>query len=185
MKINRQKLITILSQYPLYLCLLLLLLGCQSPQLKQTKQIQVTRVISGQSLEAKLVDNQQISHSNLKIRLIGINSPDLRQNPWGESAKEQLEKLIAQTNGLVSLETEQSATDNFGRILAYVWQNKTLLNESLVKQGYVLADWEFPHRYGERLLAAQRYARIMGYGIWQPQNPLRIEPKQFRRKNSA
>ncbi|NEO50538.1 MAG: thermonuclease family protein, partial [Moorea sp. SIO4A3] len=30
---------------------------------------------------------------------------------------------------------------------------------------------------------AQEYARIMGYGIWNPDQPLRLTPAEFRRQN--
>jgi micrococcal nuclease len=59
-----------------------------------------------------------------------------------------------------------------------------LLNEQLVKEGYVLAAPRSPNKkYDSRIARAQEYARLMGYGIWNPDQPMRLTPAEFRRQN--
>lgn len=158
-------------------CCLWLLIGCNSADIPQTTTVQVQRVVSGQTLEVK------IDRAITKVRLIGIDAPDLDQKPWGIAAKQQLAELVNPANK-IQLEIE-SDRDPYNRILAYVWQNDTLVNEQLVKQGYVLANTQFPHKYSRRLLDAQAYARIMGYGIWNPQQPMGLTPAEFRSYNKS
>jgi len=124
------------------------------------------------------------------VRLIGIEAPDLRQQPWGTAAKTRIEQLIGETRGQqlilqsVLLEPDVQTKDSFGRWLAYVWHDGVMLNEQLIKEGYVLATPRSPNnKYNERLIRAQEYARIMGYGIWNPEQPLRLTPAEFRRRN--
>jgi micrococcal nuclease len=136
-------------------------------------------VISGNSLEVKLGDRAQ----NRKVRLLGITAPDLKQQPWGQDAKTALEKLL-QNSAKTGLMLEISEEDRYGRILGYVWQDGTLINEAIAAQGYVLVDDPPVGTYREDLRHAQFYARTMGYGLWNPQQPLRQTPQQFRAKAS-
>ncbi len=140
-------------------------------------QAQVTRVVSGQTLEVTSMDKRSPQPS--KVRLVGIDAPDLQQQPWGQAAKQELETTIAKRP--VLLEFDMQDKDAFGRYLAYVWQNGVLLNEKLVKQGYALSVARSPnHKYDRRLERAQAWARLMGQGIWNPEQPMRLTPAEFR-----
>ena len=58
-----------------------------------------------------------------------------------------------------------------------------MVNEELVAQGHALADLNYTSdRYSKRILYAQNYARIMGYGIWRLERPMRQTPQQFRQQ---
>lgn len=141
-------------------------------------QAQVTRVVSGQTLEVTSIDKRSPHPS--KVRLVGIDAPDLQQQPWGQAAKQELETTIA-AGEPVLLEFDMQDKDAFGRYLAYVWQNGVLLNEKMVKQGYALSVARSPnHKYDRRLERAQAWARLMGQGIWNPAQPMRLTPAQFR-----
>jgi micrococcal nuclease len=154
---------------------LILLSACKSNQLNSNSIIgKVERVISGQSIEVVVAGKSDIT----KVRIIGIDAPDLRQSPWGEAAKQRLVELVMRSQ--IELEPDTIKGDRFERILAHVWHNKTLVSEQLVKEGYVLANTEYPHSYSKLLIDAQEYARLMGYGIWNPQQPMRQLPAQFR-----
>lgn len=180
--------LTYIRQFAICCCCLLFLGGCQPRNVATGLQVQVQRVVSGQTLE--VLNTTQQSALIVRVRLIGIEAPDIKQQPWGEQAKNQIEKLIGETRGQqlvfqpVLLEFDVKERDSFGRWLAYVWHNGVLLNEQLVKQGYVLAAPRAPNtKYDQRLKNAQEYARIMGYGIWNPNQPMRSTPAEFRRQN--
>jgi micrococcal nuclease len=163
------------------LACLLLLVSCQTKSQPADNQVQVkvSRVVSGQSLEVLGIAEQANFAS--PVRLIGIDAPDLRQNPWGDEARQNLEKLIGGTEELVKLEFDVETKDKNGRNLAYVWKNEQLLNEQIVKQGYAMFVGRSPnHKYNQRLERAQQWARIMGQGIWNPNNPMRQTPAEFR-----
>ncbi|MBW4563826.1 MAG: thermonuclease family protein [Mojavia pulchra JT2-VF2] len=165
------------------LACLLLLVSCQAKNQPTANQIQVkvARVVSGQSLEVLGVAEQPNLIS--QVRLIGIDAPDIRQRPWGENARQALETLIGGAEQVVTLEFDLEAKDKVNRTLAYVWKDKVLLNEEIVKQGYALFVGRSPnHKYDQRLERAQQWARLMGQGIWQSEKPMRLTPAEFRRQ---
>ncbi|MBO1059215.1 MAG: thermonuclease family protein [Dolichospermum sp. JUN01] len=160
----------------------LLLVSCQSHNNSSIipANVKIARVVSGQSLEVLGMEAQPNLIS--QVRLIGLDAPDIRQLPWGEDAKQLVEGLIGGANQAVNLEFDLEAKDKFNRTLAYVWKDKLLLNEEVVKQGYALFVARSPnHKYDQRLERAQQWARIMGKGIWNPDKPMRITPGEFRR----
>lgn len=162
-------------------------------------QVKVARVLSGQTLEVEDIGNatkmtSSLPHSglrpasltlltprsSLKVRLVGIDAPDLQQQPWGSEAKQRLEAMIIGKTVLLEFDTQQK--DAFGRHLAYVWHNGVLLNEQLVKEGYVLWKARSPnYKYDQRLENAGAWAKLMGQGIWNPDRPMRQTPAEFRK----
>jgi micrococcal nuclease len=114
-----------------------------------------------------------------RIRLLGISAPDLQQQPWGGAARENLAKILG-SQASVLLEFDGEEKDAYQRRSAYVWHEGKLLNEILVARGYALARGQFNPKYSQQLARAQEYARIMGYGIWNPEKPMRQTPDEFR-----
>lgn len=161
-------------------CLLLgcLLMSCSTPETPQGVAVQVDRVVSGNTLEVS--NPRETFPQPQRVRLLGIDAPDLKQDPWGEEAKQQLERW---TEGhSVVLETDTELEDIYGRQLAYVWRDGELINEELLKQGMAIAVVRSPNtKYQQRFADAQEWARLMGHGIWNPKQPLRQTPSQFRR----
>lgn len=169
--------------------LLICLVGCQTAA-PQGTTAQVEQVISGDSLEISLPGGQPGRVQ--RVRLMGIDAPELQQDPWGLRSKERLEQMLVGRS--VLLESEGSETDRFDRRLAYVWQGKTLLNEQLVLEGHALAmprsvypdasgTYKPKTRYDQRLANAQTKARILGLGIWNPAQSMREAPTEFRMQN--
>ena len=167
-----------------------LLAGCQSAPPPKYPVVEITRVMSGQSVQ--WVDKSQQPPVIQEGRLVGIDAPDLRQEPWGEQAKQRLELMTAKTGQPpVSVEFEGTEPDKFGRRLIYLWQDGRLLNEQLLREGYVLATMRNPSstenpangtKYRERFLRGSQYARLMGQGIWNPDLPMRMSPSEFRKE---
>ena len=152
--------------------LLLLLTGCQSVNKPQGLNVKVKRVISGQTIE--VVSNKQ----TMLVRLIGIDAPELKQQPFGKAAKALLTQVL--TDKEVTIELDEQKQDEFGRYLAYVWSD-FLVNEYLVKQGVVIVAVKSPnHKYDTRLVRAQEWARLQEQGIWNPKQPLTMTPAEFR-----
>jgi micrococcal nuclease len=168
---------------------LLVLAGCQAPPPKYPT-VQISRVLSGQSIE--WIDKSQQPPVIQQGRLIGIDAPDLGQEPWGKQAKQRLEELVELSNqNRVSIELETTEPDKFGRKFIYLWKDSQLLNEQLLKEGYVLANIRSPHsisnsasgtKYRDRFMRGSQYARIMGTGIWNLAQPMRLSPSEFRKE---
>lgn len=162
------------------ICCGLLLVSCRSSSIApQGITVKIERVVSGQTLEI-LGQNTQDQLFE-KVRLIGIDAPDLKQQPWGLEAKEQLENMI--NNEPVLLETDLETKDRYGRLMAYMWRKDLLLNEQLIAEGYALYVPRSPNnKYNQRFARAQEKARILGLGIWNPKQPMRLTPAEFRQQ---
>lgn len=159
----------------------LILVSCQSPQSPSTRfTAQVSRVVSGQVIE---LANPILPNSTVRqIRLAGIQTPDLKQVPWGPAAKQHLQALIQ--NQPVHIVPTQPEPDDYDRLWADVWVDHQHLNATLVREGYALVDQdELPRlTYGQSLVRSQERARLLGLGIWDPQTPLRQTPTEFRQQ---
>ncbi|MDJ0557442.1 MAG: thermonuclease family protein [Microcoleaceae cyanobacterium MO_207.B10] len=165
----------------IYLIMVCIFLSaCQNPDLRSGKTIKVERVVSGQTIE--IADRSAAVPILEPIRLLGISAPDIRQQPWGQQAKTELERLTLGQE--VLLESDFQDKDKFGRQLGYVWLRGILVNEYMVAQGWALAEADFSNtKYIERLANAQEKARLLGLGIWNPEQPMRQAPAQFRSQN--
>lgn len=181
MKINWANVILRLKQIIICGCCLLLA-ACNSNNIDDSALIsaQVLGIVSGQTVTIAQTDADRPT----KVRIIGIDAPDLRQEPWGKAAQQKLTELL-ERSPTVQLELETDTPDNFNRLWAHVWHNEILVSEKLIAEGFVLANTQYPHKYSQRLAAAQEYARLLGYGIWNPQQPLRQTPNQFRSQPTA
>ncbi|WP_242031365.1 thermonuclease family protein [Coleofasciculus sp. FACHB-T130] len=155
------------------------LVGCQAKEVPTGVTVKVERVVTGQTLE--VLDTSKQSALVERVRLLGIEAPDMKQQPWGSAAQERLKQLIGGQS--VLLESDGSSKDQFERRLAYVWKDGVLLNEQMVVEGYVFVPRSLNNKYDQRLTTAQEYARIMGKGIWNPEKPMRWTPAEFRRQN--
>ncbi len=144
----------------------------------------VTRVLNGQTVVAKSNSVTQ------RIRLLGISAPWKEQEPWGNLARLRLEQLVKDRSVTLEFDLEPDRSQNIqqtekdNRLQAYIWQGDTLVNAQLVKEGYVLADANSSNsnQYKTKLELWQSEARLLELGIWEPLNPMRIHPKDFRRQ---
>ena len=119
-----------------------------------------------------------------KIRLIGIDAPEMDQRPWGKKARECLRSFISATDSRISLEYDIERRDKYGRILAYIWtQHGQMINEEMMKNGCAVL-FTFPPnvRYAERFRAAQKKAQEHKAGIW-GENGLQERPYDYRKKH--
>lgn len=117
-----------------------------------------------------------------RVRLLGIDAPDLRQNPWGVQAQQALADRVAGQQ--VWLEFDEAPRDRFGRLLAYVWHGEQLINEQLLADGHaIVSDRTLGLKYADRLHHAQSRARLLEVGLWDPAKPLRLSPAAFRAQN--
>ena len=143
---------------------------------------QVARVASGQTIEVLFFDTS--SAVNQVVRLAGIQSPDLAQNPWGKEAQAYLEHLVL--GKTVLLEFDQQPLDAYERQLAYVWLDDQLINQTLVAEGLVLEGVRSPNlKYESMLKNAQSRARLLGLGIWDPDYPMSQTPSEFRQRQHS
>ncbi len=102
----------------------------------------------------------------VRVRLIGIDTPELAQGEPGRRARAALARLIPPGTS-VRLEHDVSARDRYGRELAHVWHGSRLINEALIREGWAMLYTVPPNvKYAGRLERAQKEARAEGAGLW-------------------
>ena len=168
--------------------LIISLVSCNSPEPSAKLPAQVHRVVDGDTIEVILTPNAQTNSAQPhntpieQVRLIGIDAPEFGQVPWANSARAFVEQALAE--GTLYLEFDQQRSDPFGRLLAYGWHDRQLLNAEIVMAGHALVSPYFPNvKYEKRLQRAQETARLRGVGIWDPEQPLGQTPQEFRRQS--
>ncbi len=79
------------------------------------------------------------------------------------------------------LETDVAPYDQYGRALAYAWAGTTLINETMVQDGWAVLYTVPPNlQYVDRLRRAQEEARARRTGLWS-QHGFDCLPSDFRR----
>ncbi|EFW5251402.1 thermonuclease family protein [Campylobacter upsaliensis] len=134
----------------------------------------VSRVIDGDTIEllAKTSKENPYNHIiKLKIRLYGIDAPELKQ-AYGKEAKEYLSALVLKQE--VSLIIENK--DKYERIVGTIFLKGKDINKEMVKNGYAHAYESFSKKY----LAEQADAKMFKLGLWQDEKA--VKPSEFRRK---
>jgi micrococcal nuclease len=129
----------------------------------------VTNVLDGDTISIKVESFAGLPLRIEKLRLIGIDAPELKQGPWGRTAKKHLKKLISESNWIVNVEFDLQERDKFGRLLGYIWSRKkgTLLNQTMIEDGMAVLFTVPPNvRYEKRFRVAEKQAREKSTGIW-------------------
>lgn len=140
--------------------------------------VRVERVSDGDTVRLLIAGRDE------KVRLIGIDAPELGQRPWGKRSKDHLREIISGSSWSVSLELDIVERDKYGRLLGYLrTPDGTLINEMMVRDGYAVL-YTFPPnvKYVDLLTKAQTDARSKQLGIW-GRNGLRQEPSEYRRQH--
>jgi micrococcal nuclease len=119
-----------------------------------------------------------------KVRLVGIDAPEIGQTPWGKRAKKYLETLVDASDRRVRLEFDVSQRDKYGRSLAYVWTGHgKMINLLMVQSGHAVLYTIPPNvRYTHELREAQKKARDMRLGIW-GEKGLKEMPSDYRKRH--
>jgi micrococcal nuclease len=101
-----------------------------------------------------------------RVRLIGIDTPEVEQGESARRARAALSRL-APPGTPVRLEGDVAPRDRYGRELAHVWNGSRLVNEALVLEGWAMLYTVPPNvKYAERLERAHKQARAAGAGLW-------------------
>jgi micrococcal nuclease len=102
-----------------------------------------------------------------RLRLVGIDTPEMQQKPAGDQARAVLLRLVP-VGSTVYLEYDVQRTDRYQRTLAWVWTaDGVLINEAMARAGMAAQLTIAPNvKYAERIGAAVREAREARRGLW-------------------
>ena len=129
--------------------------------------------------KAKIIDGDTIHIGMNKIRLHGIDAPEINQSriyndeEWqcGKESRLSLKELI--NNQIVVCESK--SVDKYKRFIAICFANRMNLNKMMVKQGWAIAYKYYSLDY----VNEENIARSKKIGIWKG---IFEEPYKFRSK---
>lgn len=122
----------------------------------------VERVIDGDTL---------LLRGGERVRLLGVDTPEtvhprIPVEPFGPEASRYTERRVE--GKTVRLGFDKERRDRYGRLLAYVYVEGSLLNEELIREGYSEAQLEYPYSNAMKRLfrEAEAEARAANRGVW-------------------
>jgi len=122
--------------------------------------VTVLRVTDGDTLVVRQGGDE------IKVRLIGINAPE-RDECYGSEATAALRQMV--DGRPVSIVTDEETFDQFGRLLAYVYVDGDFTNQSLVENGFALAQPYPPNTIHQTdFEQAMLRAKEAHTGMWNP-----------------
>ena len=131
---------------------------------------------------AKVIDGDTIVIKGKKIRLFGIDAPEMKQicfnelnNPYpcGREAKEILERM-SKNNKYYCYYSDK---DKYNRIIGDCYdESKTSVNGFMVLRGYAVAYKRYSNKYRRQ----EENAKLNKKGIWRGKFE---RPEEWRRKN--
>lgn len=147
-----------------FFLLLFFLLGYSLPS--DYSHIKVVKVIDGDTVR---LENGKI------LRYIGIDTPELRRKiegrwiyspaPFAEEAEEYNKKLVE--GKYVKVEFDVKKTDEYGRLLGYVFVDNTFVNAKLLEEGLAVLYTQPPNvKYVDLFIRLQKKARKERKGLW-------------------
>jgi len=151
---------------------------------KEADYYKVTEIHDGDTISIITESFLGILVKTERIRLIGIDAPELAQEPWGRRAKNHLRKLIKESDWQVKIEFDIQKKDRYGRLLAYLWDRQgRMINYMMIRDGYAMVYTVPPNvKYSELFVEAQRLARQERKGLWR-EDGLVETPSEWRKKN--
>jgi micrococcal nuclease len=140
----------------LLLTVLALSFSWAAPETGRAAQVTgtVSQVLDGDTFH--LDDGRQ-------VRCLGIDAPE-KGDALADDATKKLNQLIG--GKPVRLELGRPERDRDGRLLAYVFLGKTLVNAEVLRQGCAHVRRPVLAKYKQQLLDAQNDARAAGRGLW-------------------
>lgn len=119
----------------------------------------VIRIIDGDTIEVK---NNNLSQS---VRLLGVDAPEQGHCFAEESALFLSEQIL---NKQITLFTDplNEDTDDYGRLLRYVYLNEILINAQIIEQGFARHLSYFPIIQNENFSELENEAEENNSGLW-------------------
>ena len=140
----------------------------QSQRAKEDTWATVVRVVDGDTFEGVIAGEQKT------VRLLNVDTPETKhpQEPvqcLGPEATEMLKDLL-EPGDRVKLEYDIERTDRYGRTLAGVFKDDSLVNADLARAGLGVAVLYEPNRkFYDEVWEAQQEAEAAGDGLFDPQ----------------
>lgn len=139
----------------------------------QTYRCALKKIYDGDTVTARC--NGQKGQQEIRIRLAGIDAPEMGQKPFGEESKRELGKRLGQ-----NFDMHYFGPDYYQRSLGTLFVYGRNINLQMVEDGYAFAydSKDTPTAYKQ----AEKNARAARRGFWHKgKNQQPINPKIWRR----
>ena len=131
--------------------------------------------------KAKVIDGDTLVIKDTKIRLAGVDAPELKQNCFKNKKVEPCGKII---KSKVEQATENKevicnslGTDMYGRVLGECFVKDININEWLIREGLAVYYYNKNCKHYKQL---EKQAKKEKLGLWDTKF---TEPKKFRKEN--
>ena len=116
------------------------------------------------------------NHTKYKIRLYGIDAPELNQS-FGKQSQENLQNMCKIGSEAI---VEIKSRDKYNRLVGILSCDSINANKKQLESGYAWAYTEYIPNIQEKLEynSLQQEARASNLGLWSEKNP--IKPSDFR-----
>ncbi len=109
-----------------------------------------------------------------KVRLYCIDTPEIRQKPWGYQARDYLRSITGETVRLVEINK-----DRYGRVVGEVYNGEVNLNLAQVKAGQAAVYDAYCKKPEYKI--AENQAKLAKLGIWS-ESGSQQKPWEWRKK---
>lgn len=140
------------------------------------RQVEVIRVIDGDTFEVLHVGRVTRGPKVTRVRIWGIDTPEAARyhpdpqpaEPWANEATAFARSRLDGTRVLLRIEPHRTR-DTYGRLLAHVYlPTGENFAELLLAQGLAHADDRWDHEFRERYRMVETQARAEQQGLWSP-----------------
>lgn len=153
------------------LCFLLLFMSTVKADIRKEEEVILNRCVDGDT--AVFIANGE----ELKVRFLAIDAPEYttKKEAYGKEASEYVCGKLKGADRIVLQYDDNAGTDKYGRTLAWIFVDGSLLQEELISKGlanvaYLKANYE----YTEQLQIAEKRAQEKKLNIW---SNTQIEPE--------
>lgn len=147
--------------------------ACSAATADDVAHVTVERIVDGDTIDVLIGGRQE------RVRLIGIDTPELAHEAFGDRPANDAECFADEAQALLAsllpvgtplrLERDIVGRDDYGRLLAYVYRTSDdlFVNHELVRAGYARPLTIPPNvTFAESMVAAARGAERANAGLW-------------------
>jgi endonuclease YncB( thermonuclease family) len=119
-------------------------------------QEKVVRIIDGDTFEL---------FSGEKVRLIGINAPEMKEK-YGDESKKYLNSLIKNKDVILKNDSITKDKDIYGRLLRYVYLDIEDINKKMIRDGFAVAYLKYSFSKSDEYKQTELLAKNEKLGLW-------------------
>lgn len=138
---------------------------------------QIVRVIDGDTVRVAGVVLYWPKVETITVRFACVDAPEMGQTPFGAIAKKRVEQLYKNQQ----VNYQGADIDRYGRYVGQLLQKGKPIVLQLLREGVLVVDPKFVKDCNpETYYAAQKEAQVNKRGVWNPANPLKEMPWEYR-----